>query len=110
VTYTIAQNQTGPLPLKIPFDVPISGDVTIAFSGTCWSKSAGAFCGVSVYLDGIKLGDVPLCFNAASQHLTLPTQFFATTLDFGPHTITLQAQTDATQSDKNDFYSLWIVD
>ncbi len=110
MTYTIAQNQTGPLPLKNPVRRAHQRRRDPAFSGTCWSKSAGAFCGVSVYLDGIKLGDVPLCFNAASQHLTLPTQFFATTLDFGPHTITLQAQTDATQSDKNDFYSLWIVD
>ncbi|HSX61621.1 MAG TPA: hypothetical protein VLF18_15580 [Tahibacter sp.] len=110
MTYPIAQNQTGPLPLKIPFDVPISGDVTIAFSGTCWSKFAGAICGVSVYLDGNKLGDVPLFFNAVTQHMTLPTQFFATTLDFGQHTIMLTALTDGTQSDKNDFYSLWIVD
>jgi hypothetical protein len=110
VTYFIAQNQPGPLPLKIAFEVPISGDVTVAFSGTCWSKFASAFCGVSVYLDDTKLGDVPLYFNAATQHLTLPTHFFPTTLGYGQHTILLKALTDETNTDKNDFYSVWIVD
>jgi hypothetical protein len=110
VTYYIARNQTGALPQKFPFDLPISGDVTIAFSGTCWSKLAAAICGVTVYLDDTKLGDVPLFFNSASQHLTLPTQFFAANLDFGPHTITLRPLTDTTVSDQNDFFSLWLVD
>ena len=70
MTFSIAQNQRGPLPLKLPFDTPISGDVTIAVSGTCWSKFNGAICGVSVYLDNNKLGDVPLCFNNTSMHMT----------------------------------------
>ena len=110
MTYSIAQNQTGDLPLKFPFDLPISGDVTIAFAGTCWSKLPAAICGYYVYLDGVKLGAVPLFFNNAQQHQALPTSFFATNLDFGPHTITLTPLTDTTMSDKNDFFSLWIVD
>lgn len=74
MSYYIAQNQTGPLPQKYPFDLPITGDVTIAFSGTCWSNSPG-FAGVNVYLDGNLLGDVPLFFNNVSQHLELPASF-----------------------------------
>lgn len=110
MTFSIAQNQRGPLPLKLPFDTPISGDVTIAVSGTCWSKFAGANCGITVYLDGNKLGDVPLFFNNTSMHMTLPTYFFSANLDFGQHVITLGALTDETNSDQNDFYSVWIVD
>ena len=110
MTYYIAQNQSGALPLKFPFDLPISGDVTIAFSGTCWAKLPNGIGGVSVYLDGNKLGDVPFFFNNASEHHTLPTQFFATNLDFGQHAIVLQALTDITVSDQNDFFSLWILD
>ncbi|MBN8742378.1 MAG: hypothetical protein BGP24_01890 [Lysobacterales bacterium 69-70] len=110
MTFPIAQNQPGPLPLKLPFNTPISGDVTIAFSGTCWSKFAGSICGVSVYLDGNKLGDVPLCFNNTSMHLALPTHVFSANMDFGQHTIMLAPLTDETNSDKNDFYSVWIVD
>ncbi|WP_386071300.1 hypothetical protein ACFJIW_11885 [Tahibacter sp. UC22_41] len=110
MTFSIAQNQRGPLPLKLPFDPPISGDVTIAVAGTCWSKFNGSICGVTVYLDDNKLGDVPLCFNNTSMHMTLPTHFFSANLDFGQHTITLRPLTDETNSDQNDFYSVWIVD
>lgn len=109
MTFIIAQNQTGPLPLKIPFNAPMDGDVTIAFSGTCWSNAQGTG-GVQVYLDGTHIGDALLCFNTPGVHLTLPTQFFAVTLTEGPHTIALQPQSANTVSDKNDFYSLWIVD
>lgn len=110
MTFIIAQNQTGPLPLKIPFNAPIDGDVTIAFSGTCWSNAAAAPGGVQVYLDDTHIGDALLYFNAASVHLTLPTQFFAVNLSEGPHTIVLQPKSANTVSDKGDFYSLWIVD
>ena len=110
MTFVIAQNQTGPLPLKIPFNVPIDGDVTIAFSGTCWSSAAQAPGGVQVYLDGAHIGEALLFFNASGVHLTLPTQLFAVTLTDGPHTIALQPLSANTVSDKNDFYSLWIVD
>lgn len=109
MSYPIALNQTGALPQKFPFDLPISGDVTIAFSGTCWSKLPGAICGVTVYLDGKKLGDVPLLFNNASVHQTLPAYFFPVNLDFGPHTIQVSALTDNTVCDQNDFFSLWIL-
>lgn len=110
MTFIITQNQTGPLPLKIPFTAPISGDVTIAFSGTCWSSTAGNPGGVEVFLDGKSLGKALLCFNNSSLHLTLPTQFFAVNLSEGPHTLTLQAISSTVMSDKNDFFSAWIID
>jgi hypothetical protein len=110
VTYYIAQNQGGSLPQSYPFDLPISGDVTIAFSGSCWSSFAAAICGVGVFLDDKHLGDVPLYFNKPNEHMALPTFFFPVNLDFGPHTITLRRITDTTFSDENDYFSLWIVD
>jgi len=110
VSYYIAQNQSGVLPLKFPFDLPISGDVTLGFSGSCWASLPAAICGVGVYLDDKHIGDVPQFFNTAGQHLTLPAAFFPVNLDFGPHTITLRGITDTTRSDQNDFFSLWIVD
>ncbi len=110
MTYYIAQNQNGPLPQKYPFDLPISGDVTIAFSGSCYCRFTNGIAGVRVNLDDVHIGDVPLYFNNANQHLTLPTAFFAVNLEFGPHTITLSPLTDHTLADKNDYFSLWIVD
>ena len=110
MTFIIAQNQTGPLPLKIPFTAPISGDVTIAFSGSCWSSTANNPGGVEVLLDGQSLGKALLFFNSASLHQALPTQIFATTLSEGPHTITLVPLSSTVLSDRNDFFSLWIVD
>ncbi len=108
MTFIIAQNQMGPLPLKIPFNAPIDGDVTIAFSGTCWSNAATT-AGVQVYLDGTAIGEALVCFNQTGMHMSLPTQFFAVNLTSGPHTITLQPLNANTVSDKNDFYSLWII-
>jgi len=110
MSYNIAQNQSGPLPQKIPFTVPIDGDVTLAFSGTCWSTAANSLGGLVVYLDGTALGKVTLFFNSAGQHLALPTLFFPITLTDGPHTITLVPLTPNTTSDENDFFSLWIID
>lgn len=110
MTYYIAQNQGGVLPLKFPFDLPISGDVTLGLSGSCWSFLPAAICGVGVYLDDKHIGDVPQFFNNANQHLALPTFFFPINLDFGPHTITLHAITDTTRTDQNDYFSLWIID
>ena len=106
----IAQNQTGPLPLKIPFTAPITGPVTIAFSGTCWSSIASVQGGVEVFLDGKSLGKALLYFNNAGLHLALPTQFFQASLSGGPHTMTVQALSSTVQSDKNDFFSAWIID
>ena len=110
MSYYIAQNQSGSLPQVYPFNVPIDGDVTIAFSGTCWSNTANCLGGVIVFLDGTQLGDVPLFFNAASQHMTQPTQFFPVTLQPGDHKITLQPLTGTTIADVNDFFSLWVLD
>lgn len=109
MTYYIAQNQSGSLPLTFSFELPITGNVTIAFSGTCWSSLPAAICGVAVLLDGKHLGDVPLYFNNAKEHLTLPTFFFPADLGPGPHTILLRRITDTTYSDENDYFSLWIV-
>lgn len=110
MTFIIAQNQPGPLPLKIPFNAPIDGDVTIAFSGSCWSSTAANPGGVAVYLDGKPLGNAQLFFNSSGMHQALPTQFFAVNLTEGPHTITLQALSSTILSDRNDFFSLWIID
>lgn len=110
MTFAITQNQPGPLPLKVTFTAPISGDVTIAFSGSCWSSTAQNPGGVEVLLDGQSLGKSLLFFNSPSQHQTLPTQIFAATLGEGPHTITVQAISSTVISDRNDFFSLWIVD
>lgn len=110
MTFTIAQNQTGPLPLKIPFTAPISGDVTIAFSGSCWSSTVNNPGGVEVFLDGKSLGKALMFFNNASLHLALPAQIFAVNLSEGPHTITLQALSSTVLSDQHDFFSLWIID
>lgn len=110
MTVVIAQNQPGPLPLKIPFTAPITGDVTIAFSGSCWSSTAANPGGVEVLLDGKSLGKALLFFNNPSMHQALPTQIFAANLGEGPHTITVQALSSTVLSDRNDFFSLWIID
>lgn len=110
MTFVITQNQTGPLPLKITFTAPLSGDATIAFAGTCWSSTAANPGGVEVFLDDQSIGKALLFFNTPSLHLALPTQFFAVNLSEGPHTIRLQPISSTVISDKNDFFSLWIVD
>lgn len=111
MSYTIAQNQSGALPLTFPFNSPITGDVTIALAGTCWSNAAQALGGVVVMLDNVQIGQVELFFNDAGLHITLPTQFFPVELDTGgPHKITLLPLTGNTVSDQNDFFSLWILD
>lgn len=110
MSYYIAQNQGGVLPLKFPFSVPITGNLTLGISGSCWSFLPAAICGVAVYLDDQHLGDVPQFFNNANQHLALPTFFFPIKLGPGQHTITLRGITDTTRTDQNDYFSLWIVD
>lgn len=110
MTFVIAQNQTGPLPLKLPFTTPITGDVTIAFSGSCWSSTAANPAGVEVFLDDVSLGKALLFFNNASQHQALPTQFFATNLSEGPHTLSVRPISSTVITDRNDFFSAWIID
>lgn len=110
MTYIIAQNQGGALPLSFPFNVPVSGDLTLGFSGGCWSAFAAAICGVAVYLDDKHIGDVPLLFNNANQQLTLPPAFFPINIDFGDHVIKLIELTDTTRTDQNSNFSLWIID
>lgn len=110
MTFVITQNQPGPLPLKVTFTAPISGDVTIAFSGSCWSSTAQNPGGVEVFLDGVSLGKSLLYFNNSGLHLALPAQFFAVNLSEGPHTITVQPIWSTILSDKNDFFSLWVLD
>ncbi len=96
------------MPLKIAFDVPISGDVTLAFSG-----AAGQIRERVLRRQRSprrhQARRRPLYFNNPTQHLTLPTHFFPATLGYGQHTILLKALTDETNTDKDDFYS-WIVD
>ena len=110
MSYVIAQNQQGPLPRTFPFQVPVTGDVTLAVAGTCWSNAAGALAGIIIYLDGNAVGKVPLFFNAASQHMTLQTFFVPIDLGDGPHTITIEPMTSNTVTDQNDYFSLWIID
>lgn len=110
MTFVITQNQPGPLPLKVTFTAPISGDVTIAFSGSCWSSTANNPGGVEVFLDDTSLGKSLLFFNSPSLHQALPTQFFAVNLSEGPHTITVKPIWSTILSDRNDFFSLWILD
>ena len=109
MSYYIARNQGGVLPMKYSFEVPITGDLTLAFSGSLWASVPASMCGVSVYLDDKHLGDVMMFFNNANVHLPLPTFFFPINLDFGPHTVTLRAYSEVTRSDQNDPFSLWIV-
>lgn len=110
MTFIIAQNQTGPLPLKIPFNAPISGDVTIAFSGSCFSSTANNPGGVEIFLDGKSLGQSLMFFNTVNLHLALPTQIFAVNLSEGPHTLTIQPLTSTVLSDRHDYFSAWIID
>ncbi|HVJ62882.1 MAG TPA: hypothetical protein VM555_09235, partial [Tahibacter sp.] len=93
MSYFIAQNQNGGFAQTFPFELPVTGDVTLAVSCTCWSNTAQALGGVVVYLDGNQLGDIPFFFNAASQHMTLPTFFFPVDLGPGPHKISIQPLT-----------------
>ena len=46
MSYYIAQNQGGVLPLTYPFEVPLTGNLTLGFSGSCWASLPGAICGV----------------------------------------------------------------
>jgi hypothetical protein len=110
VNYPIVQNQGGVLPLTFPFELPLTGNLTLGFSGSCYASLPAAICGVAVYLDDKHLGDVPQFFNNANQHLTLPTFFFPINLGRGPHTITLRRITDTTITDNNDAFSVWIID
>jgi len=110
MSFVIANNLTGPLPLDIPFNPPLDGPVTIAFSGSAWASVSNTLIGVDVLLDGALLGTALLYSNQTQEHRTLPTQFFASKLSDGAHTITLRATNANTTSDANDFYSLWIID
>jgi hypothetical protein len=110
MTFVIVQNQPGPLPLKVTFTAPISGDVAIAFSGSCWSSTASNPGGVEIFLDGQSLGKSLLFFNNSGLHLALPAQVFPINLSEGPHTLTVQAISSTVLSDKNDFFSAWILD
>lgn len=110
MNYPIVMNQGGVLPLTFPFELPVTGNLTLGLSGSCYASLPGAICGVAVYLDDKHLGDVPQCFNNANQHLTLPTAFFPILLKGGQHTITLRRITDTTLTDKNDAFSVWVVD
>jgi hypothetical protein len=108
--YTIALNQSGPLPQVYPFKVPVAGKVTIAFSATCWSKAASSVGGVAVFLDDTQIGEAPFYFNAASMHMALPAQLFPVMLKPGNHTITVKALGPNTVSDQHDYFSLWVLD
>ncbi|HVH36218.1 MAG TPA: hypothetical protein VM847_19130 [Tahibacter sp.] len=108
--FTITQNQTGALPQVIPFKAPIAGNLTIAFSGTCWSKASSSLGGVAVFLDDQQIGEAQFYFNVASMHTALPTQLFPVMLKPGNHTITLKPLVPNTISDQHDFFSLWILD
>lgn len=110
MTFIIAHNQRGPLPLKIPFTAPISGNVTIAFSGTCWSSVAKNPGGVEVFLDDKSLGTVPLFFNDPNMHLALPTQLFIVRLTGRQHTLGVRAMLSTIITDSNDYFSAWIID
>ena len=110
MSFTIAQNQRGPLPLKMPFTAPISGNVTIAFSGTCWSSTVNNPGGVEVFLDDTSLGTAPMFFNNANTHLALPTQFFLVRLTRRQHTLSVRPVWSTILTDSNDFFSAWIID
>ncbi len=110
MSYVLTSNQTGGLPITVPFQVPLSGDVTIAFSGTAWTQTSNTVIGIDVLLDGVLLGRSLIYSNNASEHRALPTMFFATTLSEGPHKLTFVPTNGNTVSDVNDFYSAWIID
>ena len=110
MSYTIVQNKGGVLPLTFPFEIPLTGNLTLGISGSCWASLPGAICGVAVYLDDKHIGDVPQLFNNANQHLALPAAFFPIKLGPGQHAISLHPITDTTRTDQNDPFSLWIVD
>jgi hypothetical protein len=110
MSFVIANNQTGALPVNIKFQAPMDGPVTIAFSGSAWSQANGTVIGVDVLLDGNLLGTALLYSNQGQEHRALPTQFFVTQLSDGTHSITLNPTNSNTITDVNDFFSVWIID
>lgn len=102
-------NSNGPLPLKGAFNAESNSPLVIVVSGSAWSNAAGQWVGVQVILDGSVIGEAAVFCNEASSHRALITTFIPTTVDFGQHTIELQAVSASTMCDVNDFLNVYVM-
>lgn len=99
----------GPLPLKGTFNAESDAEMVVVVSGSAWSNTPGQWVGVQVLLDGNIIGEAAVFCNEASSHRALITTFIPASTSFGEHAITLQAVSNNTVTDQNDFLNVYIM-
>ena len=105
---TVISNN-GPLPITGTFNAESNLPLVIVVSGSAWSNAPGQWVGVQVILDGSVIAEANVFCNEASSHRALITTFIPTTVQFGQHTIELQAINASTMCDINDFLNVYVM-
>lgn len=104
----VVVNQSGPLPIQIPFKYQAQGPAMLFLSGTAFTANAGSAIGVEVLIDGNSVAAAEVVTNEANSHKTLVSAFFPLDLDYGDHKMMVSVL-GAGQTDANDFFNVSIL-
>lgn len=97
--------QKGPLPITVNFNALGDSPMYLEVNGSVWSQSANNMIGIAIKLDNNPVGAAQIYSNGVATHRAVVPAYIAIKLKQGPHTLSLSANSGATLSDSNDFYT-----
>jgi hypothetical protein len=103
---SILNQHIGPLPIATSFTAPSDGPSCFVLSGSVWSSTANQLIGVTLTVDGVKVGSASIWSNGVSTHRAVVPSYIPVTLKIGPHKLELVAENGSTISDLNDRFDL----
>jgi hypothetical protein len=97
-------NQAGPLPITATFASPSDATTNLEIYGSVWSQSANNMIGISIDLDGKKVGMAQIFSNGTATHRAVVPVYIPISVGQGNHTLKLYQSTPQTVSDFNDVF------
>lgn len=97
--------QKGPLPITVNFNAIGDGPMYLEVNGSVWSQSANNMLGIAIKLDNNPVGTAQIFSNGTATHRAVVPAYIPIKLTQGQHALSLSANSGATISDFNDFYT-----
>ena len=97
--------QKGPLPITVNFNAIGDSPMYLEVNGSVWSQSANNMIGIAIKLDNNPVGAAQIFSNGIATHRAVVPAYIPIKLSQGAHTLSLSANSGATLSDFNDFFT-----
>lgn len=97
--------QKGPLPITVNFNAIGDSPMYLEVNGSVWSQNANNMIGIAIKLDNKPIGAAQIWSNGTATHRAVVPAYIPIKLTQGAHTLSLSANSGATLSDLNDFFT-----